>query len=467
MEPTSIFVISDLHVGIGDKFDIFHSKSKLANLASFIDHVRAQPTSVELVVNGDLVDFLQVEPWSDYSRATALVKIKCIAEKSADVFKTLGALLHGSTHRITVLLGNHDVELAYPKVWAVLSDAILKGASPDAAPRLVLSHDRTTYRREISGVHVHIEHGNKDDPWNAINYIELFHDAETETTTFSYPPGTRLVYDTMNGVKDELQFVDVLKPEVPAAPLLLLALRPLKSIQALPDGLKAKYHSVVNGWLVKLRQKVDGPPLGSSQAVGTDPEALLADALAVGYAARLPQPLTSAKVADLEYLMYSSESEPTSNEPTLSGRLDGIKVRLIAAALWSLARFRAQQHAGDEFTAADHPDDPFAVSAKSRLVGNVKVAIFGHTHEAKKTEFDDGRVYVNSGAWANLVRLPGTTEYKELLDWMRELANNTFVRTSFLTFVRIEPSDAGATVGLHCWRDENEAKQLWKKDISR
>jgi len=98
-------------------------------------------------------------------------------------------------------------------------------------------------------------------------------------------------------------------------------------------------------------------------------------------------------------------------------------------------------------------------------VGKVKVVIYGHTHEALKTEFDDGCLYVNSGAWANLVKLPKSKDFAELFRWSRKLADNTFERTAFPTFVRIDPSDGGVIVGLHLWKAKDE--ELWKKDISR
>ena len=433
--------------------------------AGFIDHVRAQAAAVELIVNGDIIDFLQVMPWNDYTRATALLKIRAIAEQSADIFIALGRLLEGPRHRITVLIGNHDVELAYPEVWAVLRDAILAGSPANSASRLEFIRDRTSYRAATNGVLVHVEHGNNDDAWNAINYSRLVDDAETGTSEFAYPPGTKFVYETMNSVKDDLQFVDVLKP-VPAVLLLLMALRPWMSIRSLLETVKAKLLAVSNGWLSRLRHVVGGPALGTSPTDDADPKNVLCSDLACGYAALLRKPLTKAEVDDLGYFLFSDEPEGRPDQPSFAGVLDGIKVRLIAASLWSLARFREQQRTGSEFTVADHPDDPFAVSARGRLKGDVKVAIFGHTHEALKTEFGDGRIYINSGAWADLVRLPSTAHYNELLDWMRKLADNSFERTSFPTFIRIDASTVGATVGLHLW-SERGAQELWKKDISR
>jgi hypothetical protein len=115
-------------------------------------------------------------------------------------------------------------------------------------------------------------------------------------------------------------------------------------------------------------------------------------------------------------------------------------------------------------TASDK--DIIAASAKGRLVGDVKVAIFGHTHEALKAEYDDGRVYVNSGAWANLMRLPAATDYSTLLAWTRSLADNTFERVSDPTYVRVESDAGGATVALCRWGPGGE-QVLWQKTIAR
>jgi hypothetical protein len=351
-------------------------------------------------------------------------------------------------------------------------DAILDGAAANSSARLNFLRDRTTYRTTSNGVLVHVEHGNKDDAWNAINYTRLIDDAETGTSEFAYPPGTKFVYETMNGVKEDLQFVDVLKPEVPAVLLLLMALRPWKSMLSLPGGVKAKFLSVINGWLAKLRQALGGAPLGPPPSDEANPQAVLAHALALGFASDPNEPLTRASVDDLEFFLDADEPAIQPCQPTLGGLLDGTKGRLIAAAMSTLARFSALQQTGSEFSTANHPNDPFSISARGRLKGDVKVAIFGHTHEALKTEFPDGRLYVNSGAWANLVRLPQSKQYKELLDWARKLADNTFERSPFLTFVRIDPSAAGATVGLYRWGVSGDVElwkdeELWKKDISR
>src|SRR5262249_3520609 len=156
----------------------------------------------------------------DLSRTAAAEKIRQIIEASGYVFAALGQFLRDDRHRVKVLLGNHDVELAYPEVWEVARQAILAGA-PGAAARLEFFNTRTTYNPHVNGFTVHMEHGNAGDRWNEINYAPLFQDVETGTQTFAYPRGTKLVYEPMNDFKESYQFVDVLKPEMPAVPLIL------------------------------------------------------------------------------------------------------------------------------------------------------------------------------------------------------------------------------------------------------
>jgi hypothetical protein len=115
--------------------------------------------------------------------------------------------------------------------------------------------------KSVGGVLVHIEHGNLDDPYNGMNYTTLFQDAERGTTDFLFPPGTQLVYDIMNRHKKEFRFVDLLKPEVPAVPLLLMALK-LGAVVDVPGiGLKS-LAALGNGFIGWLRTKISGPTLG-------------------------------------------------------------------------------------------------------------------------------------------------------------------------------------------------------------
>jgi len=456
MEHTRV-VISDLHVGQNDEFDIFRSDEKPQLFANFIQYLRDKKTPIELVINGDFVDFLQLTPWNDLSRSAALIKIRQITKQSAYFFDELGTFLKDQENKLVILPGNHDVELAFPEVGQVLREAILKNA-PDAADRIQMfdsDHDRrTTYRPTINGVLVQIEHGNEGDPWNSLSYQQLFADAETSSTDFDYPPGTKLVYESMNSFKEHFRFVDLLKPEMPAVLIILVALKPFMSAMKVPATAIKGLQSVGNAVKVAIRRGVNGPQLGSeSEEI---PPGDIDEKLKEFFTKVLPQDHPNDKEMDI--FLNSDEIEGD----VLGPRINKIKLWLVSWAVRGLALFQAKER-GLEFYQADHPNSYSAKGAEKRLVGDVQLVIFGHTHEALKAEFKNG-VYVNSGTWANLVGLPRDTG-DELLEWLEKLRNNTFEKTAFLTFIELQPADTGIDVSLNSW-SEKGAEQLWTKNIS-
>src|ERR1051325_3281730 len=146
MEEPIRIIISDLHIGKNDEFDIFAGPQKSELFASFIESARTDKNPVELVINGDFIDFLQLYPWNELTREAALSKMEQIASASSHIFKNLGEFLKDPRHRLIILPGNHDVELAYPEVGNVLRKAIL-GHAPDAEDRFDLfdKRQRATY----------------------------------------------------------------------------------------------------------------------------------------------------------------------------------------------------------------------------------------------------------------------------------------------------------------------------------
>jgi UDP-2,3-diacylglucosamine pyrophosphatase LpxH len=462
-EPVRI-VISDLHLGQNDAFDIFSSPDKPRLFADFLAYLAGSAAPVELVINGDLVDFLQLQPWSDLSRVAAAEKMRHIVEGSRHVFAALGQFLRDGRHAIKVLLGNHDVELAYPEVWDLTRQAILAQA-PGAVGRLELFSKRTTYNPQVNGVTVHIEHGNAGDRWNEINYVPLFQDIETGTHTFAYPQGTKLVYETMNGFKESYQFVDVLKPEMPAVPLILLALKPQAGVRAIPDLTLHTLKSWGQGLAAGLRRRLAGLPFAAPGRLLV--EEVLPETLAEGYSrlAAAGIGLAPSEAEDLTAFLSKPGGPDDATLVNFAASGNPVQLKLLVSALQTLNRFRAAQQ-GEAFYTANHHDDVSAVYARRNwLKGDVKVVIFGHTHEALTATFPEG-IYVNSGAWANLVKLPSGTATVPLQQWFAGLADNTFERTSFPTFVRLAPEGDGMMVSLNAWTLSGE-KKLWQRDVRK
>jgi UDP-2,3-diacylglucosamine pyrophosphatase LpxH len=461
MDATRI-IISDLHIGANDKFDIFNPAVKLPIFEKFINYARSQDNAVELIINGDFVDFLQLKEWGDYSRETATRKAGEIAKANLGAFRVLGAFLVQPEHQIKILLGNHDVELAYAETWKLVQDAILSAAPVGAGARLQFLNRRVTDNFRVNNVLVHVEHGNIADPFNSINYGPLFVDAEENTKTFSYPPGTKFVYDTINQFKEQYQIVDLLKPEVPAVPLILLALRPLAAARRVPDTVLKALGALGNGFVGKLREILRGPQFGLAQQRESTSQTELLELLANTYRAAAMQGAGGAEfdrhdTDDAEMYLASEEQTGTAVKAALGGTGAAIRRKLLAAALETLERFKQPRSA--HYFEEDHADNALAKRAAGQMQGDVRIVVYGHTHEALKAEFAQG-IYINSGTWADLIELPSASGQFD--DWLKSVDKNTFGRPAFPTFVQIEPEGSGCRASLNHWHD-TKREILWSK----
>lgn len=252
-----VFVISDLHMGgRPDKLDEngtsqtgFQICNSYFELVSFIDWVatsgrESESEELELIINGDIVDFLAEDDYSEslsgaqvwtISDDDAVAKLNGICQRTKGddgrgVFDALKDLL-AANHRLTLLLGNHDVELSLPAVRARLIE-LLGGET--SLLRFIYDGEGYTVGRAL------IEHGNRYDRWNMIGYSGLrqersvrsrklpVNEAERESRYFIPPAGTYLVIHFMNRIKSLYRFIDLLKPETNAVIPLLLALEPAR-----------------------------------------------------------------------------------------------------------------------------------------------------------------------------------------------------------------------------------------------
>lgn len=100
-----VVIVGDLHMSSGDRRECFRADDAFAH---FLEHVREADG---LVILGDLIDFLNVGR-ADTSAASALAKLERVAAAHATTFRALASL----PCPISIVLGNHDVELAHPAV---------------------------------------------------------------------------------------------------------------------------------------------------------------------------------------------------------------------------------------------------------------------------------------------------------------------------------------------------------------
>jgi UDP-2,3-diacylglucosamine pyrophosphatase LpxH len=391
--------------------------SHIPHLSQFVrrlaDRCRTSTTLVELIINGDFLDFLAQEgpadrPWHAFidDPHEALSTFREIRDQDRDVFEALRALLEAGAD-LTLLLGNHDIELSFPSVRQLLQDDLYV---PHGG-RLKFIYDGEAY---VVG-DVLIEHGNRYDGFNVIDHDRMrrLRSAMSRRQplnppdSFEPPPGSRLVEQVMNPLKQSYGFIDLLKPETEAVVPLLIALEP---------GFASDIERLWTVWQLKSEAArlapvapgqpahpgligISGSPAGGQSAL----QSMLGDRVEADQLARL-EALTEQTRVDASTTHIGVKDDLRQAWSLLrlgrSGADREKRMRILLDAL------RTLQH--------DTSFDP-TIEAQEVLVhanhltnAGFKVVVFGHTHLAKQVRLDNGATYLNTGTWADLMRLPAS-----------------------------------------------------------
>jgi UDP-2,3-diacylglucosamine pyrophosphatase LpxH len=167
MTAHEAYVVSDLHLGAGATEPALEDFDKDELFARFV--ARIGKDGVTLVLNGDTADFPQIPPYKLapvdhllWDEEVSMIKLETALHAHHRVFEALtGFITDGG--KLIIHVGNHDLDLAWPKVQARLRGVLSAG---DGALRFVLS--RSVYHG------VHIEHGHMFTPENATRDAEKF-----------------------------------------------------------------------------------------------------------------------------------------------------------------------------------------------------------------------------------------------------------------------------------------------------
>jgi UDP-2,3-diacylglucosamine pyrophosphatase LpxH len=197
MEPSpDVIILSDLHLGRGLNPEtrryhgleaFFYDADLCAFVAFLCEDARARRTAFKLVLNGDIFDFLRIEPSAadaQSSSATerrygpmasphhaAATMAEVLAGHPLFVEALATALLEGN--EVVVLPGNHDVEVQWPEVQeplrAALRARLLERGGDEEAQRTLSRLGFHPWFFHEPG-RVWVEHGCQYDPENAFKY---------------------------------------------------------------------------------------------------------------------------------------------------------------------------------------------------------------------------------------------------------------------------------------------------------
>ncbi|MBN9685179.1 MULTISPECIES: metallophosphoesterase [unclassified Corallococcus] len=439
-------ILSDLHLGNGGPYDIF---AGAAELPALFDSFTRTPTHV--VLNGDSFDFLlnddplAVDPQRTLEQARALVT----SAPTAPALKALGRVL-AAGGRATMVVGNHDLELALPDVQEVIRSAL--GQPREVASRLEFRDGTAPLQLEVGGSRVLVTHGEHTDVANRIDYDSLL--SSERANRFRYPPGSVLVKTLLNPLKHQhrMRYMDLLKPDFEGAVMVALGVK--------PDALKVLFNA---GTLTLIRRLLENR--GLAPAFALEPMDMVGGSPADVHLARS---LARVDLKDDEVDALLSVLDPETlnafDNPEALGRAR-LKLAKAGFALYARLHRAVAGKTGTDYFALEPGKDELAETARLGKKYSPQAVVMGHTHAARWHE-GNGPLYANTGTWISLLRLPAPeASDEEWGEYLAELQGNPSLDPAKqkhakleqrFTFVEVEPhaSARGATLRLSQWTDQ-------------
>lgn len=199
-ESRLVVIMSDIEMGAGGPFDDFPYTDWLAEV--LLDYANHHDGAIDLVFNGDTFDLLKTSVRGTYpNRITSIVaheKLDRVMRAHPAFFAALRTFLadERGPRSVHFLLGNHDMELAFPSI----QEAIRVAIGPANFPGFFL---------EIG--EVHIEHGMQADSMFAVDPDHLFVRHQGERV-LALPWGAVALIDVALPLQHRLWDVDRLRP---------------------------------------------------------------------------------------------------------------------------------------------------------------------------------------------------------------------------------------------------------------
>lgn len=203
-------VFSDLHLGKGrllsgggiNSFEEFHFGDKLAEFFHYYSSGAFKEYSIELIINGDFLNFLQVDYKGHFltvlTESVCVEILKSILDGHPKVFAAMQQFAENPENSITYVVGNHDQPMLWPACREVFSQRIGKQV------RFVnLSY-------QFDGVHV--EHGHMHEAANRFNTRRFFIKKDLPEQILNLPFGSHFFVDLVLKIKVKYPFVDKIRP---------------------------------------------------------------------------------------------------------------------------------------------------------------------------------------------------------------------------------------------------------------
>jgi UDP-2,3-diacylglucosamine pyrophosphatase LpxH len=211
-----ILVISDLHLSAGkmikgkrNLLEDFHYDNELIDFLHYYSHGDYQDIPVELVINGDFLDFLAVpfvEFYDDefWSEKASLAKLKMILDAHKGVMEALKKFLSCPDKNIVYIIGNHDAEFVFDS----LKEEFLSQFG-EFSHKIKLSNQVTEHTPTPG---VTILHGHQYERAHDFDQMNAVIETVTGEKYFNPPWGSYYVTNVINKYKQERSYINSVRP---------------------------------------------------------------------------------------------------------------------------------------------------------------------------------------------------------------------------------------------------------------
>jgi UDP-2,3-diacylglucosamine pyrophosphatase LpxH len=416
-----VIVISDLHLSSDESGQGLFGADEA--LEQFLLWVAGQTQHCTVILNGDVFDFLFAESRPGLDTEKLERETAAIIESHRPVFKALGEVACSPRHSLVILAGNHDPELIFLGVRREIEAALAVNGRRPCVSWLVYGE---ALALGIGHARALVEHGDRLDPWNEIDREKLSSAASLASRglidyhEYVPPLGSRVVSEHLLKLRADFPWVELLKPEREA---MLPLLRFLTSFREKTDhsgALNLYFQAETKSRLTKLRQLLD--------------------------------PATRFRKDE--------------DEPSLGKKLRGMAQAVVEARgelkRAELIRQLREASRADTFFKEEVPDGDYAKDLAFLLGNRADLLIHGHTHSAKAYQVGGG-MYLNSGTWARLLRLPDAESTRAVWDgFLTSVVNKSYEPSERPTYVRVTlDADETTRAALHLW-PQKEPLALWR-----
>ena len=203
-------VISDLHLGKGrlledgglNSLEEFYYADKLVEFFQYYSSGAYRDYEVEVIINGDFLNFLQVDYKGHYLTAItetiAVEVLKTIVAAHSPVFKAMGDFLSQPFRQITYVIGNHDQSMMFQACRDYLDQFVGKP----------LQYKSIIYY--VDGIH--IEHGHMHEAANRMDPRKFFIKQGVPEPILNLPFGSHFFVELVLKIKERYPHVDKIRP---------------------------------------------------------------------------------------------------------------------------------------------------------------------------------------------------------------------------------------------------------------